>query len=377
MKIGFILPILNAAEHLAGILAQVNDIGKTVVIEYTDPITDPLDSYNEKSYDDSYKIAEEFDGVDFISMGKVKDRCSAMNKGLRLLNEAEYIIMLQQGDFFLDIQYLIDELKSNDIISTRRIIFHESFGRYYLGVREEIAFKNIRKFGVLSYINDPFTITSPNGHALKEHNVRVVCIENILTNFKLITSKDKRERILFREVKEKTKFTYGIDAVRDLRIENIEKPLSKKIDKATSFLNLVPHPWKDRDSSFFDDLPTFPVISTEEWKKCFGDEYTSSFGNVVKMEKPRVLGMNAHHLASQFESEGWEYHTIPEGEFDMIYSVGEVPDINYVIAFLKEGGRIIIVDSKKMVNYSGYNIIFLRESNELFSFAIEKGNQNE
>lgn len=377
MKIGFILPILNAAEHLAGILAQINDIGKTIIVEYTDPTTDPLDSYNGRSYDDSYKIAEGFDGVDFISMGKVKDRRSAMNKGLKFLNGAEYIVMLQQGDFFLDIQYLIDELKSNDIISTRRIIFHENFGRYYLGGREEVAFRNIRKFGDLSYMNDPFSITSPNGHALKEHNVRTVCIENILTNFKLITSKSKRERILFKEAKERIRFTHGSEAVKDLRIENIEMPLSKPIDEATSFLNLVPHPWKDRDSSFFDDLPTFPVISIEEWQKCFGDEYTSSFGNVIQMKKPRVLGMNAHNLASQFEAEGWEYHTVPEGKFDMIYSVGEVPDINYVVAFLKEGGRIIIVDSKNMVNYSGYNTIFLRESNALFSFAIEKGNKNE
>lgn len=376
MRIGFIIPVLNAADHLAGTLAQINDYGRTVVIEFVDPIVDIAESNNGRSLDNTHKIVEAFDGVTLFSMGKVRNRCSALNKGLRVLSDAEYIIVLQQGDIFLDIQYLMEELRHNDIISTRRFRLWHDFEHYCLGREEEIAFKNIRGFGELRYNGDPYAVTLSNGHALKDHNVRTICIDNILANFRMVTSEEKRERMLYREQREIQDFSFGPAVMRDFCPADVEQPSLQTIDETVSFLNLVPHPWRKHDKDFLDNLPIFPSVGVDEWLECFDDDYVAAFVGERDFSKPRVLGFNCNELSSQFEAEGWEFSDEPTDKYDLICCVGVAPDMSVVTKYLKEHGRIIGIDIPRMISDPQYRTVFLEKREELFSFAIMRSSEN-
>jgi len=372
MRVGFIVPVLNAADHLAGTLAQIEDYGRVVVVEYVDSTVGASESGKGRSLDDTYKIAEAFDGVTFLSMGKVKNRCTALNKGLSTLQDAEFIVVLQYGDFLLDIRYLMDEMQYKDVISTRRFRFWGDFGHYFLGRKEEIAFRNVRGFGDLRYTENPYNVMLSDGHALKDHNVSVMCMDNVLANFRMVTSPEKRKRMYYREQREEKLFSFGDVAARNFRFEDVKMPSVKSIDDGTSFLGLVPHPWKNNGKSFFDKLPTFPAINTDDWRRCFGEEYVEMFIGGSGSAKLRVLGLNCHSLSSQFESEGWEFSAKPYGKFDLIFSVGDIPDINGMSGYLREGGRIIVVDSSDRVDSLEYETMFLKEDKGLFSFALAR-----
>lgn len=372
MKIGFVLPLLNGADHLAGILAQIEGYGKVAVIEFC-----LSESNNERSLDGSYEIAERFNDVSFINMGRVKDRRSVLNKGLKIFYDAEYIVILRQGDFFLDIQYLLDELRLNDRITTRRYMFYRDFNHFFLDKKREVAFRNIREFGELNYSIDPFAISSSAGYALKDYNVRTLCIDNILSNFSMISSDEKRKNFLYQDQREKKRFTFGVEKAKDFLIDDIEEPFLKTIDEKTMFLNSVSHPWKVKGKEFLDNLPSFPFIGVDEWIECLGDKYADAAKNEYQDIKPRVFGRNCAFLSNFFESEGWDFSLEPEGEYDLMLSISQVPSIDEIETYLKENGNVIVINSLKRINDIKYETIYLEEDSGLFSFVSTKRRENE
>jgi len=265
---------------------------------------------------------------------------------------------------------------SADVITARRFRFWNDFDHYVLGDKEEIGFRNFRRFGKLQYKRDPYAVSLPSGHALSEHNIKAVHMENVVANFEMVTSETKKEWMFCRERKEFIYFNYGEQAIKDLDLTDIKRPSPKLIDEKVSFLNLVPHPWKKHNGTFLNKLPTFPRVHFDEWMQCFGDDYVETFVAMPASAKPRVLGVNCPMLANQFKAEGWDFSDKLDGKFDMIVFIGSISDIDDVLKYLKEDGKIIAVDSPERVESPEYETMFLERSEELFSFAIMRRSEN-
>jgi len=366
IKIGFILPILNGGEHLLMLLPQIVNRGKVAIIEGADGLNDPSEHRNYLSVDKTRRIIKEFSTIIHCPLGKTSDPRNLLNKGLQLLNDADYFVILQQGDYFHDLERLLYELPIYDFIMTRKVTFWKDFEHYFIE-RKEIAFRNV---GKLEYHDSIDRVQLPDGSDLKTIGYNGFSANSIVVNFRYITSAEKRKKIRMKETKLRRLFKNGLVAAKSTTLDHVQELQTKVVSKG-SFLRGISHPWKDKEEDFFDRLSVFPSIDDPAGRK-ISRRQTRVLSPYDDGSLLRVLAWNCPDLKNKFESEGWEFSTDKSGKYDMICVVGEVPPRNEIKSLLKREGRLIVIDSPEIMTDPEFDLIFLEEKNNNYSFSLSR-----
>jgi hypothetical protein len=370
MKIGFIIPVLNAADSIAGLLMQINGFGKAIVIEYIDPFRDVSESERGKSVDDTHRIVEKFDDATFMRIGKVADKRTALNKGLQILDSSDYFVILQQGDYLLNLDNLLEVMKDNDVIVSNRIRFWRGFERYYLERDTEFAFRNMRGRERLRYTHDPFHVNFANGKLLNYYSLKTFDMGDSIANFAFVTSTSKVMKLYAHNLRTTAFHKYGKVAADCIMNDSRLQP--EQLSSATAIVNAhkIEHPWVGRSEKFFSTLPSFPALGIELWDHA--KPLNASNKQTSEIVPSRVLLINARNMKSKFESEGWEVDTKSNGKYDLIVSIGQVPIIRSMILLMKANCKLIMIDTEYHIGDPRMMLVYLEENDNKYSYVLKK-----
>lgn len=365
MRVAFILHVLNAAEHLAGLLLQTTKYGEVVVIESVDPFNDVSESRRLHSVDATEKIVEKFSDVVFMRLGKVGDPRHALNKALGFLNSANYFIILRQGDFFLDIEQLLYELEGNDVITTKRLYFWKNFQRFFVGQEEELAFRNLKD---LVYKDSITSVSFHNGARLSSLNLPQTSVKRAIVNLRYVTSPSKIHKLRIHEERVEKFYESGILAAKN--VKTFEEPSSLCTAEDGDFMTDLKHPWKGSPEKFFESLPSFPSITLDDWEKCINGKTPANVQ--YEIETLKALGLSDSSLRKRFEAEGWDCDGRKDKKHDLVYSIGKVPDLYDLESTLNPKGRVVVLDAPGILTNSRYTILFLEERSGRYSFVAKR-----